>query len=299
LYIGRVRRHGKRGERANLIFTLSLPSAVDQPHIARSPPQAPEFRRRKQRGLMKSIHIPNVNARYWCAIAMASLFGTNLGDLWAHNSGLNKLVGLIPLAILAAIVFTLEKRDRAPRELYYWLVIAIIRTGATNIADYFKKIIAWPVFGGILIAVMIGTAIWSLQSLNSGTAEEIVAERHGMPQAGLAYWCAMLSAGVFGTFFGDVTLHTIGMGPASLVLGIVVLGAVGLWAGLRGHRFWLYWLVVAIARTFGTAAGDFLAEDPTLHIGLPVSTIITGAAFVALLAVWRGGGARPLRVATA
>ncbi|MDF7776276.1 hypothetical protein P1X14_13550 [Sphingomonas sp. AOB5] len=246
---------------------------------------------------MKSIHIPNVNARYWCAIAMASLFGTNLGDLWAHNSGLHKLVGLIPLALLAAVVFALERRDRAPRELYYWLVIAIIRTGATNIADYFKKVISWPVFGAILAVLMIGTALWSLQSLNNASSEEAEAERHGMPQAGTAYWCAMLTAGVLGTFYGDVAWKAIGMAPASLALGILLLGAIGLWSGLKGHRFWLYWLVVAIARTFGTAAGDFLAEDPMVGLDLVTSTLITGAVFVGLLATWRGGKAVPLREA--
>ncbi len=244
---------------------------------------------------MKSIHIPNVNARYWCAIALASLFGTNLGDLWAHNSGLNKLVGLIPLALLATIVFLLERRDRVPRELYYWLVIAIIRTGATNIADYFKKIISWPVFGAILAVLMIGTAIWSLRSLRSASEEETAAERHGMPEAGTAYWCAMLTAGVLGTFYGDVASKAIGMAPASLGLGVVLLGAIGLWAGLRGQRFWLYWLVVAVARTFGTAAGDFLAEDPSLDIGLLISTGITAAAFLGVLTLWRGGQAVPLR----
>lgn len=244
---------------------------------------------------MKTIHIPNVNARYWCAIALASLFGTNLGDLWAHNSGLNKLVGLAPLAALAAIVFVLERRDRAPRELYYWLVIAIIRTGATNIADYFKKIIAWPLFGGILAVALLAMAIWSLQGSGSRNADQAGAERHGMPPAGTAYWLAMLSAGVLGTFYGDVASKTVGMPAASLGLLALLLVAVTFWARLREHRFWLYWLVVAIARTFGTAAGDLIAEDPHLDIGLGLSTLLTGAAFVAVLMLWRGGKGLPLR----
>lgn len=237
---------------------------------------------------MNRIHIPRVNARYWCAIALASLFGTNLGDLWAHNSGLNKLVGLIPLIVLAAAVFALEKRDRAPRELYYWLVIAIIRTGATNIADYFKKIISWPLFGAILGVAMIGTALWSLGGAPGTTTDEMKAERQ-MPPAGTAYWLAMLTAGVLGTFYGDVASKTIGMPAASLALLLLLLCAIGLWTKLGAHRFALYWLVVAVARTFGTAAGDLIAEDPHLDIGLGLSTVITGAAFLAVLTLWRGG----------
>ena len=87
---------------------------------------------------MQIAHIPKVNARYWSAITFASLFGTNMGDLYSHELKLGIVLGTAILAALAAAVFLVERRDRAPRELYYWLVIIIIRTGATNIADYFK-----------------------------------------------------------------------------------------------------------------------------------------------------------------
>ncbi len=233
---------------------------------------------------MNRIHLPNIDARYWCAIALASLFGTNLGDLWAHNSGLNKLVGLAPLAIAAVAVFALERRDRAPREIYYWLVIAIIRTGATNIADYFKKIISWPTFAAILAALMVVTAFLSLRALRREAPE--TAEPQGMPRAGTAYWLAMLTAGVLGTFYGDVASKTVSMPVASLSLFVLFLAMVALWTKLRGWRFWLYWLVVAVARTFGTAAGDLLAEDKHLDIGLIASTAITGLAFLAVLTLW-------------
>lgn len=231
---------------------------------------------------MNRVHIPTIDARYWCAIALASLFGTNLGDLWAHNSGVNKLVGLIPLAILAAVVFLLERRDRAPRELYYWLVIAIIRTGATNIADYFKKVISWPAFGAILAALMVATALLSLR----GAESDEPAERQ-MPQAGTFYWLAMLTAGVLGTFYGDVASKTVGKPMASLCLLMLLLVALAVWTKAGARQFWLYWGVVAIARTFGTSAGDLIADDPTLDIGLPLSTVITGAALLAVLTLWR------------
>lgn len=246
---------------------------------------------------MKSIHIPRVDARYWCAIALASLFGTNLGDLWAHNSGLNKLVGLIPLTVLAAIVFALERRDRTPREAYYWLVIAIIRTGATNIADYFKKMISWPLFGAVLAVAMIATAILSLRHLDDADPDEVATERQGMPRAGAAYWSAMLSAGVLGTFYGDVASKTIGKPMASLSLLVLLLCMIGARTKLPAYRFWLYWLVVAVARTFGTAAGDLLADDPRLDIGLGLSTLITGLTFLAVLTLWSRG--RVARSATA
>jgi uncharacterized membrane-anchored protein len=85
---------------------------------------------------MKYIHTPRVDARYWTGITLASVFGTNLGDFYAHESGLGIVQGLAVLALLAAIVFVIERFERRRHEAYYWLVIILIRTGATNIADY-------------------------------------------------------------------------------------------------------------------------------------------------------------------
>lgn len=78
---------------------------------------------------MKSIHVPRVDARYWLAILLASVFGMNLGDLYAHESGLGIGKGLLVLAVLAGVAFVAERFDDRRHELWYWLVILIIRTG--------------------------------------------------------------------------------------------------------------------------------------------------------------------------
>jgi uncharacterized membrane-anchored protein len=233
---------------------------------------------------MQIRHMPSVGARYWSAIAMASLFGTNLGDLYAHDSGLGLIGGVPILAALAAVVFLVERRDQTPRELYYWLLIIIIRTGATNIADYGKHQMPYVVFGGILSVLMIGFA-WA--SLRSNDAAERTAEaKRGMPTTGAAYWAAMLSAGVFGTFFGDVAQHLIGQGAASAALAMLLLATLAVWRAQGASRIWLYWLTVAVARTAGTAMGDWLAENETLSIGLPLATAITGIVFTSILLFW-------------
>jgi uncharacterized membrane-anchored protein len=243
---------------------------------------------------MQIAHIPKVNARYWSAITLASLFGTNMGDLYAHEAHLGILVGTSILAALAACVFLAERRDPAPRELYYWLVIIVIRTGATNIADYFKHIVPWVVFGVILTALLAGFA-WLSQ--RGDARREAVAEAQGMPNTGTAYWLAMLSAGVFGTFIGDVCSKLIGKGYASLGLGALLLVALAMWRRDGAHRFWLYWLALAVARTAGTAMGDWLAETEALGIGLPLSTLITGTVFVLILLLWPRKGGAPVPIA--
>jgi uncharacterized membrane-anchored protein len=238
---------------------------------------------------MKAIHVPAVNARYWAGITLASVFGTNMGDFYAHESGLGLGVGLLVLAALVAVTVVLERADSRVHELWYWLAIIIIRTGATNIADFlsFGVHINMLVSSGalaLLIALLAGVeSRWGHQSAP------------GFPQTNTRFWVAMLAAGVLGTVMGDFTSHALGTGIASLLL--CALLAVELGYGRLGYRppmFLHYWLTVAIARTAGTAVGDHLAESHDLNVGLPTSTLITGCAFVAVLLLWRGGGQRPV-----
>lgn len=244
---------------------------------------------------MRIAHIPKVNARYWSAITFASLFGTNLGDLYAHEAHLGIWLGTSLLAVLAAGVFFAERFDHGPREIFYWLVIIIIRTGATNIADYIKHILPWLVFGIILTVLLAGFA-WASQLGNQ--RREAAAEAKGMPDTGIAYWLAMLTAGVFGTFVGDVCSKLTSQGIASLGLGALLLVALAIWRRDGAHRFWLYWIALAIARTAGTAMGDFLAETKALHIGLPLSTLITGCVFVGILVFWPQKGGENVKIST-
>ncbi|MDB5676368.1 MAG: hypothetical protein JWM65_3350, partial [Sphingomonas bacterium] len=55
-------------------------------------------------------------------------------------------------------------------------------------------------------------------------------------------------------------------------------------------------IALAIARTAGTAMGDWLAETKELGIGLPLSTLITATIFVLILVLWprQGGAATPI-----
>lgn len=227
---------------------------------------------------MKALHIPNINARYWAGITMASVFGTNMGDYYAHESGLGIVAGLAVLAAVVALACVLERFDGNKHELWYWLAIIVIRTGATNIADFLSFRVRLNMVGlSAGLALLIAALAWSRASQ----------QVRGLPQTDTRYWLAMLAAGVFGTVLGDVCEHALGEGTALLVLSAIL--AFILWYG-RGGRvqtLYYYWLTVAVARTTGTAIGDWLAESHDLNIGLPVSTLITGIVFVGLLVLWR------------
>ena len=233
---------------------------------------------------MKRFHTPQVNARYWTAITLASVFGTNLGDLYAHESGLGIGKGLAVLAVLTAIVFVVERFKERRHEAYYWLVIILIRTGATNIADYLAYRVRVPelVLTGLL-ALLLALFGWGTYR-RSSLAGDV---SHGLPNTNAAYWLAMLTAGVFGTVVGDICEHAIGDGLAAVLLTVVLLAVLLAGRGVVAKSVALYWTTVAVARTAGTAIGDWLAENKIVPIGLPASTLLSGVAFVAVLVFWK------------
>jgi len=234
---------------------------------------------------MKQIHVPAVNARYWTGITLASVFGTNLGDFYAHESGLGLKLGLVVLFGLAGLCFLAERRDNRPHELWYWLVIILIRTGATNIADYLAFRIRVPAaaLGVGLCVVLAGLALRTHFVANARRVEG--SDGKALPDTDAVYWLAMLTAGVLGTVLGDDASHILGLKEAAA--STLVLLLVSLFLIRNTWSVMAYWFVVAVARTAGTAVGDLLAESRRLHIGLNKSTILTGIAFVLVLVVWR------------
>ncbi len=237
---------------------------------------------------MQARHVPPVGRRYWCGIILASIFGTNLGDLYAHDSGLGLGAGLLVLALLFAAAYWTEKRDSAVHELYYWLAIIIIRIGATNIADFLAfrvRIPAVPLVAGL--AACIALAAWAGSPRR---ADEAGVPAPALGKTNLAYWAAMLAAGVFGTVSGDICSHHFGQAAAGLGLSLLFVLLLAVAGSRVAASLALYWCAVALARTAGTCIGDWCAENRLLAIGLPLSTLLTGTAFVAVLVLWRSTG---------
>ena len=235
---------------------------------------------------MQTRHVPNIDDRYWAGIVFASIFGTNLGDFYAHESGLGTGLGLLVLAALFCAAYLIEAKDSAAHEIYYWLAIIIIRTGATNIADYLAyraRVPALLLVPGL--AATIAILAWRGAPTRPNAATNLASP--AIAATNLFYWGAMLGAGVFGTVLGDICSHRFGQGTASIGLGVLFAGL--LWAARSNGatRLAVYWCAVALARTAGTCMGDWLAENRALHIGLALSTLLTGTAFVAILTFWR------------
>ena len=235
---------------------------------------------------MNERHLPLLNARFWVALCLASIFGANLGDFFAHNIGLGHLAGLPFLAAGFALILVAERYDRGVRELYYWIAIVVVRTAATNIGDLLAGDLKWPrpwVMAGIAVLVAIIVAVIHGRRRRVGSDR-----RRELLTADGLYWIGMLLAGALGTVIGDYASHNLGLGDlmASVALGIplTLLFAVGSGGPLWSAPF--FWLTVVVVRADGTVVGDWFAGRHML--GLPLSTALSGLVFVALLLSWRG-----------
>ena len=51
---------------------------------------------------MQPRHLPRLGLRFWAALCLASIFGANMGDFFAHDLGLGHVRGLPFLALALA-----------------------------------------------------------------------------------------------------------------------------------------------------------------------------------------------------
>ncbi len=242
---------------------------------------------------MQEIHLPTLRARYWVALCLASIFGANMGDFFARDVGLGHVAGLPFLVAALAVTMTIERFDRTVHQAWYWIAIIIVRTAATNTADFACGDLKQPrvLVIAILTALLI-VAVWASWQFSWRLRDKTIGGV-AVIQADLGYWVSMFIAGTLGTVIGDYTSHDLHLGDAlaSVALGapLGVMFLVGRNGLLRLLPF--YWLTVVAVRAAGTTVGDFFAGRNML--GLPLSTLATGLLFVALLAVWRDRRASP------
>lgn len=246
---------------------------------------------------MPNRHNPLIDLRYWVLINLISIFGTNTGDLmvrlfkqlfegqpWLANF---KHIGPFPLLlVLFLLVYFIQQRSQRPREFYFWGLILIIRTAATNVADALTDELSLS-----LITILLGLglpflfyAIYWQQHRPKPISTPFV------PDTSWDYWGAMIVAGVLGTVAGDALWQWLGLSTAAWALGGITIIMV-----ITGYRSYLaltafYWLGVLWARIAGTAAGDWLAKNADRGgsgLTLYSATLVSGVVFVVIALVWQ------------
>ena len=152
---------------------------------------------------MRARNLPTIDGGYWTAIVAASMCGTNAGDRAAGPLGLGHVRGMLPIALAFLAVVWAEKAVNWTTVAFYWLAIILLRTMATNIADYgtHDLRLSYPVFLAIIAAFMVAM-LWADNRRNGS---KVAAEADGarLPATDWSYWVIMLAAGVLGAAAGD------------------------------------------------------------------------------------------------
>jgi uncharacterized membrane-anchored protein len=238
---------------------------------------------------MQKKHVPSLGARYWAALSIASVFGANMGDFFAKVLGLGHVRGLPILAALLIAALVIERRDKHAHEGYYWFAIIVIRTAATNLADFAAGDMKWEK-GWVMLAltILLAAVVMLARYVISKPAKPVDRiDDTGLPSTDAYFWTCMLVAGTLGTVAGDYLSFGSGMGLQTATIVLAVLLAAWLYFArglLRIVGF--YWFSIVFVRTAGTALGDYLASR-AVGIGLPVSTFITGLIFLITLLLWK------------
>jgi uncharacterized membrane-anchored protein len=193
-----------------------------------------------------------------------------MGDLFARNLGLGHVAGLPFLAIALAIVIVAERFDRIKHQSYYWIAIIIVRTAATNFADFAAGDLKLPrVWVMAALLVLLVAALWLTWQF---AWRQLASKTDNVLRADLGYWVCMFIAGTLGTVIGDFCSHNQRLDDGGVAVVLSPIVAVLLLVGWRGPLRLLpyYWLTVVTIRAAGTAVGDFVSSRNML--GLPVST---------------------------
>jgi uncharacterized membrane-anchored protein len=240
---------------------------------------------------MQVSNVPPINARYWTAIIFASMCGANAGDFFSEYMKFGNLNGVPPLLILFLGVLVLERKSESPTQAYYWLAIIVLRTMATNLADYATQTLklGYPATElGLSLLLVITVSIDGFR----GTRTDTSRAAGGVPQTNSMYWLAMLIAGTLGTASGDYMQghagFALGSGLGSVVTVLAFLCVLTVSLKLGGMSKPWYWATIVAARTAITDLGDFLAGHNGLKLGLPVSLTCTSLLLTSLLMVWKG-----------
>jgi uncharacterized membrane-anchored protein len=221
--------------------------------------------------------LPKINASYWLCLIVAGILGTNIADFLSDYLHLGLMDRLSLFAVLLAAIFLAEKIRSAAGCLYFWAAIITVFTGATSIGDVFHDFgihfdISLPLVGLLFAASVLGYKRLTTTEQKDGSFVIVTS----------AYWVCMVLAGILGTNGGDFASFGLRLMPLGAALACGCIVAALLYWGRKGrvvHPIY-YWVLLAMIKTMGTAAGDFLAHDV---FGLPLGTMITGVIFAGLV----------------
>ena len=221
----------------------------------------------------------NPSPAFWLARFVASAFGTVLGDFWAEGLHLGLVLSFGTLVVITGLLIWGDCLKGQGTEAFYWLAIIFLRAGATNVGDGLIHI-----FG---LSFIVASLLTGVATLAAGFFTRSPFAGAISPLIDLRYWFAMGIGGVFGTVFGDLTAHTIGMFPALITLSVGLIVVILVRGALAPTSMLGYWCIVLAERAAGTPAGDWFASRRGLGLGLPVALLCIGVGLITALWLYR------------
>lgn len=218
---------------------------------------------------MQADHLPELDARYWLAILLASVLGTVFGDYAADALGLGFISGPVVMGAVFLASLYAERVAKRFNEGFYWTAVVVTRAAATNLADLMthQLHLDYGSVGHWLGLALVLVALWPGRAATK--------DARSLPTVDSRYWVGILIASVFGTVMGDHFSHMWGVGTAAGVL-LTILGiAFYIKARARLTMEPFYWLAIAIERTAGTSTGDWFAGKHGLNLGTGTMSIVT------------------------
>ena len=109
-----------------------------------------------------------------------------------------------------------------------------------------------------------------------------------VPEVTLVFWVIKIMATTIGETAADFLNVNLGLGltGTSLVMGLLLTGALALQFRSRRYIPWIYWLTVLLVSVFGTLVTDNLVDN--LGMALPTATALFGSALLLTFTAWYG-----------
>jgi len=242
---------------------------------------------------MDEKHVPPIGLRYWTLFVVASVFGAHMGDVITALLTIGLLGKILFLAVILAAIFIAERYDRSSTEAWYWLAVIVIQVAAVRLADFSTIRLGINRIEVVsALALLLVTTMIVARSDESHLFSTLQLERPGTaakPMADVAHWLGMIVASTLGAAGADFCAITLGVGTvlSVVIISVTVLVLLYLQRRSRPDRLHAFWLTTTLVRSDGIVIGDLLVKGPHLHLGLAVSSLLTGVVLLGLLIFWR------------
>jgi len=248
---------------------------------------------------MQDRHVPYLAPHYWVVLSIASVAGANTGDFVSEYLGIGHVRGLPVLVLALMAILMAERREFRLHTTWYWLAVVTIRTASTNLADFLTVDLhlGRPATLAGLAVMLFAIFPMARSEARLLMSSVMMARPYGRarPMTDAGYWSALIVASTLGSVLADWCNTGLGLGGlrASLLLVVAAALVFALHTTNWISRLRLYWITIVVLLAAGTTLADLLARDPHLHLGLPLSTVLSVGAMAVAIWWWRHRTSEP------